>query len=117
MNALTYASWGRRGAYLLVLAAGVLLVVWAPVPAAYQLAFRAVILGLLYVAMVARLWRDTTETLDCDDPHLSPYCQEQLRRYMEQHVPTQRTAPLTPVQRRYLSSLSRRKDGQEQHRD
>jgi hypothetical protein len=117
MNALISTSWGRRGAYLLVLAGGLLLVVWAPVPAAYQLAFRAVILGGLYIAMVARLWREAVETLDCDDQHLSPYCQEQLRRYLEQHAPVPRTVPLTPVQRRYLSSLSPHEERQEEHRD
>ena len=117
MNTLPTTPRGRRSIYLLVLAGGLILVIWAPVPVAYQLVFRAMILGGLYIAMVARLWRDASKKLDCDDPHLSPYCQEHLRRYLEQQTPTPRTVPLTPVQRRYLENLSQHTERQEERQE
>jgi hypothetical protein len=57
---------------------------------------------------MVHIWRDAVRSLDGDDLHLSPYCQERLRQYLEQHEARLSSAPLTPVQRGYLAFLARR---------
>lgn len=113
-----YVSWRRRGIVVLTLAVVLLLAVWAPVPAQWQLIVRLALLAGLYLALVVHIWRDAVRFLDCNDPHLSPYCQEHLRRHLEQQEARRRTAPLTPVQRGYLAFFARRHAAaQEERRD
>jgi hypothetical protein len=98
--------WRQREWPLLVLAAGLLLAVWAPVPAPWQLAFR---LALLYIMMVGWLWIDAVRTFDCDDPHLSARCRERLRSFDQHHT---LWVPLHRRQRHHLASAGKPRERQ-----